>query len=224
MATFDFRFGHLTAGEHEYTCRSADLAEKVRGLIEELYDSDDGHYQVYFLNSLGESLSIGQSGLLIYTPSKSTQEYNCLPESRESIYEIAIDFVAGNFNWWIDRFSPDANVPANHAPLFARGKQGRSDYPLHEAALANDLAAVKSLIKSGWQVDSLDNKRRTPLILAASQGHLKICRYLIERGANLQAKDDWGNSVIALAEDHPELVAYLKKAEITKLSNGGREG
>jgi hypothetical protein len=214
MSSFTFNFGHLTAGEHEYVVRSTELVERVRSLINELYDADDGHYQVYFRNAAGESLTIGHSGLLIYSPAVSNQQSYYLPESRESVYEIATDFLTGNINWWSDRFQPAPAASTNYTALFAKTKQGIADYPLHQAALENDLAAAKALIRDGYDVNSLDNKHRTPLVLAASQGHFKMCKYLIENGADTGAKDDWGNSIVSLADEYPDLVAYFRTLDL----------
>jgi hypothetical protein len=210
MSSFIFRFGHLTAGEHEYVAKSAELARQVRSLVDELYEADDGHYQVYFRNTAGESLTLGQSGLMIYSPAHSFQQYFHLPDSRESVYEISTDFVTGNMSWWSDQFQPDSAPSISRTALFAQAMRGSVDYPLHHAALDNDLAAVKALIGAGRDVNSLDNKRRTPLVLAASQGHVKVCRYLVEHGADTHAKDDWGNSIVGLADEYPELLVYFK--------------
>ena len=218
MSKFTFKFGHLTAGEQEYAVKSAELAERVRGLVDDLYDSDDGHYQVYFRNMAGEFLAIGQSGLMIYSPANSTQQFYHLPDSRESVYEISTDFVTGNMAWWSDRFQPDSVSPVPEVGLFAQSRRDVVDYPLHQAAIDNDLATVKALIVAGHDANSTDNKHRTLLVLAATQGHVSVCKYLIEHGADTKAKDDWGNSIVSLAHDYPDLVAYFQTLGLSSRS------
>lgn len=78
--------------------------------------------------------------------------------------------------------------------------------PLHHAAYAGNLECVKRLIKGGAVVDqpsALMNgvgQGHTPLLLAAAQGHAKVCRLLIRAGAdpNRPAKDG-ATSLIAAA-------------------------
>ena len=211
MRKFKFEFGHLTAGKHTYQCKSNELADKVHELVDELYESDSGHYEVYFVAPDDSSMSIFQSGLMSYSSKESpTPELYFLPDSRDTIYEIVIDFLDGNINWWIDRFQPTLDLPAGHTDLFAAARKGQVDYPLHKAATEGDLVEVRGLLKAGYDVNGLDNKRRTPLVLAACMGHLEICKYLVKHGADLRAKDNWGNSIPSLADDYPELAAYFK--------------
>jgi hypothetical protein len=49
----------------------------------------------------------------------------------------------------------------------------------------------------------------TPLMGAAFAGSLPAARLLIEAGADENAKDDDGKSVLAYASRHPEMVEFL---------------
>lgn len=49
--------------------------------------------------------------------------------------------------------------------------------------------AVKLLLNSGALVDPLDSSGKTPLHMASRQGHLHICRMLIDAGANISLTD-----------------------------------
>lgn len=60
----------------------------------------------------------------------------------------------------------------------------------------------------------------TALHIAASEGHLELCQYLIESGgAQVNRSDRWGGSPLndALRHRHAAVVEYLKRA-------GGRSG
>lgn len=214
MSVIKFHFGHLTAGEQEYACHSSDLAGKVHELVDELFESDTEHYQVYFRNRENQILTICHSGLMAYDSNQSSDNSVFRrPEARADIYEIATDFVMCTFDWWIDRFSRTSSELAGN-PLFAKSKQDNVDYPLHAAAMANDIARIATLLQAGHNVDGVDNKGRTPLVLAAAQGCLQACAFLVDHGANVEAKDDWGNSVLDLAHESPQLVAYLKSVGV----------
>jgi ankyrin repeat protein len=212
---FRFQFGHLTAGQEACECNDSQIFDKVQNFVDELYEADGEHYQVYFVNPDNSAVTIMQSGLLIYHPNlSSSQELQHLPDSRDSVYEIVIDFLTGNINWWLDRFQTSIELPVGHRALFAAAKRDTVDYPLHKAVVENDLVDVVALIKAGHDVNSLDNKRCTPLVLAANQGHFEICKYLVEHGADIHAKDNWGNTVFRLADDYPKLAAYLNSLKI----------
>lgn len=56
------------------------------------------------------------------------------------------------------------------------------------AALNGDLNRVKQLLnRAGTNVDQKDNYDYTALHYAARNGHLEICKYLVENGANVNA-------------------------------------
>lgn len=56
---------------------------------------------------------------------------------------------------------------------------------LLNAAIAGDLARVKSLVESGAPVNYTAKGEATPLIEAAYAGHTDVVKYLIEKGAHL---------------------------------------
>ena len=62
---------------------------------------------------------------------------------------------------------------------------------LHMAAEKGDLAAVKSLVAEGCDVNATDSDlAMTPLHYAAAAGHIDVVRFLISCGANVNAIDD----------------------------------
>jgi ankyrin repeat protein len=75
----------------------------------------------------------------------------------------------------------DLNMPANE---FAEGCK-----LLQAAALGNKAMMVVILHKRPRFIDFRDYDRRTALHVAASEGHLEICQFLVERGARINRSD-----------------------------------
>ena len=67
------------------------------------------------------------------------------------------------------------------------------------AVLTGAAKSVRLHLRSGNHVDALDEKGRSPLILAASRGRLDICRLLLEAGADRALKDSEGHDALAVA-------------------------
>ena len=79
------------------------------------------------------------------------------------------------------------------------------------AILAGATESVLLHLRSGGDANAADDKGRSPLILAASKGHLSICRLLLDRGADPTTCDHDGRSAFAVAEGRgfAELAAFL---------------
>ena len=78
---------------------------------------------------------------------------------------------------------------------------------LHQAASAGDLEKIKALIAAGWEVDSLNSDRETPLHWAAARGQTQAVMALLHAGADPTRTDRSGRTppAQALENGHGEV-------------------
>ena len=67
------------------------------------------------------------------------------------------------------------------------------------AALSGATAAVLARLRKGDDVNGVDDRGRTALLLACSRGHVDCCQSLLDAGADPFAEDDEGNSFMSVA-------------------------
>ncbi|XP_027856564.1 60 kDa lysophospholipase isoform X2 [Xiphophorus couchianus] len=109
------------------------------------------------------------------------------------------------------------------------------------AAKIGDTEALVALKEMGSDLRLGDFDGRTPLHVAACEGHLRLVQYLLNQGASVHAKDRYGDTPLcnAVRFRHKEVVRLLKKtgahfsreqleeagSELCSLAaNGDREG
>ena len=83
------------------------------------------------------------------------------------------------------------------------------------AAAEGDLTELQRLLRGGVSPTISDYDGRTLLHLAASEGHLKIVKYLLKRHVvDVYCQDRWGGTPITDAEKHGHaaIVRVLKRA------------
>lgn len=83
---------------------------------------------------------------------------------------------------------------------------------LRRAATAGDLVKVKELLAAGVDVNAANAYGGTALAFAADKGHAAVVDLLIERGANINARDSfYGSTPLAWAvrHEHLEIVRTL---------------
>ncbi|GAB1600551.1 transient receptor potential cation channel subfamily A member 1-like isoform X3 [Argonauta hians] len=71
--------------------------------------------------------------------------------------------------------------------------------PLHRAAQLNQSAAVHFLLNKGADINAVNCRGQTPLLLAASKGHWDMVQILIKQGADLLVKDENYRNFLHLA-------------------------
>lgn len=99
------------------------------------------------------------------------------------------------------------------------GNDPKSDKYLTKGLKLMDLCArgryddVKTAFLNGASALFRDYDKRTPLHVCAGEGHGIVCSLLIENGAEISAKDRWGNTALSDAreKDHAEVVELLKR-------------
>ncbi len=82
---------------------------------------------------------------------------------------------------------------------------------LKMAVLSGVIASVRLHIKRGDNINATDDTGRSPLMLAASRGHIEVCRILLDADADLRLRDIEGNDALAIARQNgfAEIAAML---------------
>lgn len=81
------------------------------------------------------------------------------------------------------------------------------------AAKIGDTEALEALKEMGSDLRLGDFDGRTPLHVAACEGHLRLVQYLLNQGASVHAKDRYGDTPLcnAVRFRHKEIVKLLRK-------------
>jgi ankyrin repeat protein len=96
-------------------------------------------------------------------------------------------------------------------PNAAPGRQTRTSYPLHWAAVIDRTGTAERLIDQGIPVDARDGEGRTPLMVAAAFDSVSVAKLLLSRGADPLARD-------ARSGNRPlDFAAAAGKVEVAKL-------
>jgi len=74
------------------------------------------------------------------------------------------------------------------------GENSNFGLDLIHAASRGDVETVKRLVESGISVQSCDYDKRTPLHVAIDERHEDVVKYLLEKGADVHAKDKFGGT------------------------------
>ncbi len=81
------------------------------------------------------------------------------------------------------------------------------------AASQNDLRAILRLVGNGVELNAADYDMRTPLHLAASEGHEEVVKYFIKQQIDLNPRDRWGGTPLddAYRHGHKQVIHLLEK-------------
>ena len=102
-----------------------------------------------------------------------------------------------------------------------RGATGSRRHSLNPAfrmaVLAGAVESVRMHLRSGTDLDATDTQGRSALILAASRGHLDVCKVLLVAGADPTTRDNAGNDALAMARSHGEtaVAELLHRARVS---------
>ena len=86
--------------------------------------------------------------------------------------------------------------------LYGRGEPGNI---LIAAAFDGDVRKIRSALDNRVDINVQTVRGYTPLMLAAVMGHSEAVKLLVERGADVNIRDNFGNNVVALARDEASL-------------------
>ena len=96
--------------------------------------------------------------------------------------------------------------PANSAEFLP----DRMSSAIHKASFEGDVVAVKTLLSSGSDIEARTGDGDTPMMTAATQGHLSIVRIFCENfGAAVNAVDQYGDTALHRAARFFEVVQVL---------------
>jgi hypothetical protein len=190
-------------------------------LLEELYDSDDEHYQCSVTNAADEGVTIFDGGLMVLDHPISSGRPEASryfrPETRAEAVEVLNAFVHLRHEGYAPRFVPEV-PPAGPGLNFLLA--GMGEFALNRAAWACNFARVKRLVAAGHDVNQRTAEGTTPLMGAVSEGHAEMCRFLIEHGADVTVRlprdgwgtDDWSLLRLARKKGQTEIVQLLEQA------------
>lgn len=77
--------------------------------------------------------------------------------------------------------------------------KGDPDEALLDAAATNDLAAARRALAAGADLETRNDRRQTPLVVATKAKHAQVAELLLEAGADPNAKDDLSDSAYLYA-------------------------
>jgi len=99
----------------------------------------------------------------------------------------------------MDRVAKGCAVGLLAVAVFVAVASASGDSPLTKAVKANDVQAVRVLVKSGTDVNVRSGDGSTPLLWAANNGSVEIARLLIANKAAVDAANDFGITALLQA-------------------------
>ena len=98
-------------------------------------------------------------------------------------------------------------------PELVRARGNLEETPLHDAARFSSLEVVTLLVEKGSDVNKTCYNRFTPLWFACSGGKVDVVKYLLSKGADLEAPSNGGTPLqVAASWKHKDVVKVLLAA------------
>ena len=132
--------------------------------------------------------------------------YGGLDAHTKPASEIARQFIYAVFLANVER----VNAMLRDNSVLVEERYARGDTALHHAARNGDLAIVKQLVSSGGDVNAVADQGHFPLYCAAGHGHVETTQYLVENGADLQARLADGKTVTEWLKQYADHDRRLK--------------
>jgi ankyrin repeat protein len=83
------------------------------------------------------------------------------------------------------------------------------------AAYEGNLEFIEFCILQGFSPNAIDEKGRTPLMVASFKGRERVVRYLLENRADVTVQDNEGNNALNYAETgENESILFLLRAQM----------
>jgi uncharacterized protein len=85
------------------------------------------------------------------------------------------------------------------------------DYPIHAVALWQDKEGVEILLKHGADINSIGDNAETPIYGALKPGNEEFLRFMIDRGARIDVRNNDGDTPADLARalGHEDIANFL---------------
>jgi len=105
-------------------------------------------------------------------------------------------------------------------PAKASSPPSPKDNALLEMVWEGDLAKVELVVLKGANVNVAGDKKRTPLMLAATKGHFDVVEFLYSKGADINAKDSDNQTALMYASRQRLNVVAENSIAFFLLNNG----
>ena len=133
-------------------------------------------------------------------------EYGGLDAHTKPSSEIARQFIYAVFLANAGR----VNAMLRDNPKLVQERYAHGDTALHHATRNGDLEIVEQLVGAGADVNGTTENGHFPLYCAAGHGHVETTRYLVENGADLQARLAEGKTVTEWLKQYADNDRRLK--------------
>jgi ankyrin repeat protein len=96
-----------------------------------------------------------------------------------------------------------------------KSKLKQLDRDLLDSVILRDIARIRELLAQGADVNTkdLDEHQETPLMLAVVRHSVGVVSLLLDAGAEVDAKDDWGRTALFYAPVSSEIFGVLLRAK-----------